>query len=100
MKRFILVKTALDHRFPPDVFDVPWRATWADRGGTVTIDIFFYAADITAAKQHVRDRYPGATFSDEKRDSALILADILRTAASITAATLFLTAIAVWWIIT
>jgi hypothetical protein len=100
MKRFVLIKTALDPRFPPDVFGVPWRATWAGRGCTTTIDVFFYAADITAAKQHVRDKYPGATFSDEKRDSALILADILRTAATITAASLFFTAIAVWWILT
>lgn len=100
MKRFILVKTALDPRFDPEVFGLPWRATWAGRGCIVTIDIFFYARDVIAAKQHVRDRYPDATFSDENRDSAIILAGILRTAATITAATLFFTAIAVWWIIT
>lgn len=100
MKRFILVKTALDPRFPPEYFGLPWRATWAGRGCTVTIDVFFYAADIAAAKQRVRDRYPDATFSDEKLDSAQVIGTILRTAAHVVAGILFFAAISVWWILT
>jgi len=100
MKRFVLIKTAPDPRFDTALFRCLWRATWAGRGCTVTIDLFFYAADMAAAKQYVRDRHPDATFSDEKRDSAQILGTILRTAAHVVAGILFFTAISVWWILT
>lgn len=100
MKRFILVKCAVDDRFPPEVFGRLWRATWAGRGCTVTIDVFFYARDVIAAKQHVRDRFPDATFSDENRDSAQVIGTILRRAAELAAFILFFAAISVWWILT
>lgn len=97
MKRFILVRTALDPRFPSDVFGVPWRATWV---GDTTVDVFFYAGGLAEAKKHVRDRFPDATFSDEKRDSAQALASFIRTAVEVAACSLFLLAISVWWILT
>jgi len=100
MKRFVLIKTALDPRFPPEHFGTPWRATWAGRGCTVTIDLFFYADDVFAAKKHVRDRYPDAAFSDEKRDPAQVIGTILRRAVELTAFVLFFAAISVWWILT
>ena len=42
-----------------------FRATCATE--KKTIDVFFFAFDVDAAKRHVRARYPDAYFSDERR---------------------------------
>jgi hypothetical protein len=42
-----------------------WRATHVKDDGN-PIDVWFWAADLAGAKQHVRDKYPDATFSDER----------------------------------
>lgn len=97
MKRFVLVQCAVDDRFPPEVFGRLWRATWAGRGCTVTIDVFFYAHDIIAAKKHVRDRFPDAIFTDEV---AYALKNGARMLGELTAFILFFAAIAAWWILT
>jgi hypothetical protein len=52
--RFVLVETSL----------VKWDRTW--RATSDSVDHFFPAADLEAAKKYVRDRYPDAYFTDDR----------------------------------
>jgi|EndMetStandDraft_7_1072992.scaffolds.fasta_scaffold1604739_2 hypothetical protein len=59
--RFILVQVQWPALFPGK----EWRAT------SETDDIFFSAPDVDAARAHVRQRYPNATFTDQEQDHAV-----------------------------
>jgi hypothetical protein len=57
--RFVLVECRGSNWLVPQ-----WRATCATEEKTV--DIFFFETNVERAREHVRRRYPNATFSDQE----------------------------------